>query len=310
MTVRDMWAIVKEAGSESLVDRVPRLGAALAFYTTFALAPLLVIVVAIAGLVFGREAAEGRLLGEMRSLVGKEGGDALQAMVAAAGQHDAGIVASLVGGVVLLVGAMGLFGQLQDALNTIWEVEPKPGRGLWNIVRSRFLSFSLVLGSAFLLLVSLAVSAAMAAMSGLFEGLQSSLITHTIQWMVSFAVITGLFAMIYRLLPDAEIAWRDVWFGAAVTAVLFTVGKSLIGLYLGQTATTSVYGAAASFVVLLLWNYYTAQIFLFGAELTKAHAIRCGPGIVPSSDAVSVTPALRSHQGMARHSPGGEVPSL
>ncbi len=299
MTVRDIWDIVKEAGSESLADRVPRLGAALAFYTTFALAPLLVIVVAIAGLVFGREAAEGRLLGEMRSLVGKEGGDALQALVAAAGQHGAGIVASLVGGVVLLLGAVGLFGQLQDALNTIWEVEPKPGRGIWDIVRSRFLSFSLVLGSAFLLLVSLAVSAAMAAMTGLFDGVQSSVLSYTIQWMVSIGVITGLFAMIYRLLPDAEIAWRDVWFGAAVTSVLFTAGKSLIGLYLGQTATTSVYGAAASFVVLLLWNYYTAQIFLFGAELTKAYAIHCGSGIVPAPYAASVTPTERSHQGMA-----------
>lgn len=299
MTVRDIWDIVKEAGSEFLADRVPRLGAALAFYTTFALAPLLVIVVAIAGLVFGRKAAEGRLLAEMRSLVGKEGGEALQALVAAAGQHGAGIVASIVGGVVLLFGAVGLFGQLQDALNTIWEVEPKPGRGIWGIVRSRLLSFSLVLGSAFLLLVSLAVSAAMSAMSGLFDGAQSSVISHTIQWLVSFGVITGLFAMIYRLLPDAEIAWRDVWFGAAVTSVLFTVGKSLIGLYLGQTATTSVYGAAASFVVLLLWNYYTAQIFLFGAELTKAYAIRCGSGIVPAPNATSVTPAERSHQGMA-----------
>ena len=299
MTIRDMWAIVKEAGSESLADRVPRLGAALAFYTTFALAPLLVIVVAIAGLVFGREAAEGRLLGEMRSLVGDEGADALQALVAAAGQPGAGVLASLVGGLVLLFGAVGLFGELQDALNTIWEVQPKPGRGLWGMVRGRFLSFSLVLGSAFLLLVSLVVSAAMSAMSGLFVGAQSSLIPHIIQWIVSFGVITGLFAMIYRLLPDAEIAWRDVWFGAAVTSVLFTVGKSLIGLYLGQTATTSVYGAAASFVVLLLWNYYTAQIFLFGAELTKAYAIRCGSGIVPSPYAEAVTPAARSHQGLA-----------
>ena len=293
MTVREIWAIVKDAGTESMADRVPRLGAALAFYTTFALAPLLVIVVAIAGLIFGREAAEGRLLGEMRSLVGNEGGDALQAMVAAAGRPGAGIFASLVGAFVLLFGAIGLFGQLQDALNTIWEVEPKAGRGIWEIVRGRFASFSLVLGSAFLLLVSLAVSAATAAMSGLFDEAQSSLISHTIQWIVSFGVITGLFAMIYRLLPDAEIAWRDVWFGAAVTSVLFTVGKSLIGLYLGQTATTSVYGAAASFVVLLLWNYYTAQIFLFGAELTKAYAIHCGSGIVPAPNANSVTPDAR-----------------
>ncbi len=299
MTIQGMWALVKEAGSESLADRVPRLGAALAFYTTFALAPLLVIVVAIAGLIFGRKAAEGRLLGEMRSLVGNEGADALQSLVAAAGQPGAGTLASIVGGLILLFGAVGLFVELQDALNTIWKVEPKPGRGLWVIMRGRILSFSLVLGSAFLLLVSLVVSAAMSAMSGLFEGAQSSLIPHAIQWIVSFGVIMGLFAMIYRLLPDAEIAWRDVWFGAAVTSVLFTVGKSLIGLYLGQTATTSVYGAAASFVVLLLWNYYTAQIFLFGAELTKAHAIQFGSGIVPAPYAEAVTRAARSHQGLA-----------
>ena len=299
MTVREMWAIVKEAGNESLVDRVPRLGAALAFYATFALAPLLVIVVAIAGLVFGREAAEGRMLGEMRSLVGSEGSNALQSMVAAAGRPGAGVVASLVGGLVLLFGAVGLFVELQDALNTIWEVEPKPGRSLWVIVRGRFLSFSLVLGSAFLLLVSLVLSAAMAAVSGLLGGESSSVLSHIIHWVVSFGVITGLFAMMYRFLPDAEIAWTDVWFGAAVSSVLFAMGKSLIGLYLGQAATTSVYGAAASFVVLLLWNYYTAQIFLFGAELTKAHAIRLGSGIVPAPYAEAVTSAARSHQGLA-----------
>ena len=299
MTARDLRAIVREASTESLADRVPRLGAALAFYTTFSLAPLLLVVVAIAGLVFGREAAEGRLLSEMRSLVGNEGGDALQAMVAAAGKQGSGILASLVGAVVLLFGAVGLFGELQDALNTIWEVQPKPGRGVWGIVRSRLLSFSAVLGSAFLLLVSLVVSAAMSAMNGMLGGAQSSVLLDIVQWIVSVTVITGLFAMIYRLLPDAEIAWSDVWLGAAVTSVLFTLGKSLIGLYLGQTALMSVYGAAASFAVLLLWNYYTAQIFLFGAELTKAYAIRYGSGIVPSAHAESVTCAARSQQGLA-----------
>lgn len=299
MTARNLWSIVQEAGTESLVDRVPRLGAALAFYTTFSLAPLLLVVVAIAGLVFGREAAEGRLLSEMRSLVGNEGGDALQAMVAAAGKQGSGILASLVGAVVLLVGAIGLFGELQDALNTIWKVQLKPGGGWWGIVRTRLLSFSAVLGVAFLLLVSLVISTAMSAMNGLLGGSFSGTVTDLIQWIVSFGVITGLFAMIYRLLPDAEIAWKDVWFGAVVTAVLFTFGKSLIGLYLGQTALTSVYGAAASFAVLMLWNYYTAQIFLFGAELTKAYAIRCGSGIIPSAHAESATCDTRSQQGLA-----------
>lgn len=299
MTARDLWAIVKEAGTESLADRVPRLGAALAFYTTFSLAPLLLVVVAIAGLVFGREAAEGRLLDEMRSLVGNEGGDALQAMVAAAGKQGSGILASLVGAVVLLLGAIGLFGELQDALNTIWQVQPKHGGGWRGLVRTRLLSFSAVLGVAFLLLVSLVISTAMSALNGFLGESFSSAATDLIQWLVSFCVITGLFAMIYRLLPDAEIAWRDVWFGAAVTSVLFALGKSLIGLYLGQTAMTSVYGAAASFAVLMLWNYYTAQIFLFGAELTKTHAIRCGAGIVPAAYAESVTDSARGQQGLA-----------
>lgn len=299
MTARDIWAIVGEAGTESLADRVPRLGAALAFYTTFSLAPLLLVVVAIAGVVFGREAAEGKLLGEMRSLVGNEGGDALQAMVAAAGKQGSGVLASLVGAVVLLLGAVGLFGELQDALNTIWKVQPKPGGGWWGIMRTRLLSFSAVLGVAFLLLVSLVISTAMSALNGFLGESFSSAATDLIQWIVSFGVITGLFAMIYRLLPDAEIAWRDVWFGAAVTSVLFALGKSLIGLYLGQTAMTSVYGAAASFAVLMLWNYYTAQIFLFGAELTKAYAIRCGSGITPSAHAESVNCDARSQQGLA-----------
>jgi membrane protein len=197
------------------------------------------------------------------------------------------------------LGAVGLFGELQDALNTIWGVQLKPGGGWWGIVRTRVLSFSAVLGVAFLLLVSLVISTAMSALNGLLGDSFSGTVTDLIQWIVSFGVITGLFAMIYRLLPDAEIAWRDVWFGAAVTSVLFALGKSLIGLYLGQTAMTSVYGAAASFAVLMLWNYYTAQIFLFGAELTKAYAIHCGSGIVPSAYAESITCGARSQQGLA-----------
>lgn len=289
MMVRDLWAIVREAVSESVADRVPRLGAALAFYATFALAPLLLVVVAIAGIVFGREAAEGRLLGEIRELVGDKGGDALQAMVAAAGKQGSGILAGLAGSGVLLFGAIGLFGELQDALNTIWKVQLKPGQGVWGLIRSRLLSFALVLGVACLLLGSLVVSAVMAAMNGLLGGPPNNAIFDFISRLVSVAAITGLFAMLYRYLPDAVIAWRDVWFGAAVTAILFMLGNSIVGLYLGQTALTSVYGAAASFAVLLLWNYYTAQIFLLGAELTKTYAIRCGSGIAPAAHAELIT---------------------
>jgi membrane protein len=192
---------------------------------------------------------------------------------------------------MLLVGALGLFGQLQDALNTVWQVQPKAGRGMLGFLRDRFLSFSMVLGTAFLLLVSLVISAALSALGGLLGDWGASVIGQIVNAAVTLLVITLLFAMIYRFLPDAQIAWRDVWFGAVFTTVLFTVGKYLIGFYLGRAGTASAYGAAGSFAALLIWLYYSAQIFLFGAELTKAHADRCGSRIVPKDNAVSVTPS-------------------
>ncbi len=290
MTVRDLWTIVREACRESLADRVPRLGAALAFYMTFTLAPLLLVVVAIAGLAFGRQAAEGRLLIEMKSLVGDEAAMTLETLIAAAGRQGSGVIASVVGGTIILVGAVGFFLELQDALNTVLEVQLKPGGGLWHLVRGRILSFLLVLGSALLLLVSLAVSTTVTAINGTLGLAESAnmgylVLIQVIPTFVSFGVITILFAMIYRFLPDARLVWRDVWIGSIVTSMLFTLGKSLVGLYLGHTAISSLFGAAASLIVLMLWNYYTAQIFLFGAELTKAYAQHCGVGIVPKAHA-------------------------
>ncbi len=290
MTPRVLWTILREACWKSISDRVPRLGAALAFYMTFSLAPLLLVVVAITGVAFGRQAAEGRLLSELRSLVGDEAATTLQSLIAAAGRQGSGVMASLVGGIVILVGAIGLFGELQDALNTVFEVQPKANGGVWSLVRSRLLSFLLVLGSAFLLLASLVFSTVVSAVSGMLNGTESGLLansflTHVLPTCVSFAVITILFAMIHRFLPDARIAWSDVWFGSIVTSLLFAIGKSLFSFYLGQAAITSPYGAAASLVVLMLWNYYTAQIFLFGAELTRAYARHCGTGIVPGPNA-------------------------
>ena len=214
-----MWIILKDAGSQWLEDKAARLGAALAYYTVFSLAPLLLIVIAIAGLIFGQQAAQGLIVGQIQDLVGEEGGKAIEAMIANADRPSSGILAIVIGVAMLLFGAMGVFGQLQDALNTIWEVQPKPGRGLLGLLKDRLLSFSMVLGVAFLLLVSLVVSAGLTALGSLLGEGQSGLLGQSVNWVVSFGVITLLFAMIYRFLPDAKVAWKDVWLGAAITAL-------------------------------------------------------------------------------------------
>ena len=289
MRILKFWEVLRQAASEWNADKAPRLGAALAFYTVFSIAPLLVIAIAVAGFVFGKEAVEGQLYQQLRDIVGTEGATALQAMIAGAHQPTTGIWATVLGVIMLLVGAAGLFGQLQDALNTIWDVEPKPGRGIWGFVRDRFLSFTMVLGCAFLLLVSLMVSAILSALNGLFGEAHAGSMSQTIDFGISFAVITGLFAMIYKFLPDVKIAWKEVWFGAGVTALLFTIGKWALGLYLGYSSISSAYGAFGSLAVLLIWLYYSSQIFLFGAELTKAYADKFGGKVVPSDNAVSLT---------------------
>ena len=285
--VKEYWGLFKDAGIHWMDDNAPRLGAALAYYTAFSLAPLLVIVIAIVGLVYGREAVTGQLAGQIESLVGEDGAKAVQSMVASASQPTSGAVATILGVVMLLVGALGLFGQLQDAVNTVWKVQPKPGRGILGFFRDRLLSLSMVLGSAFLLLVSLVVSAGLAAMGSLFGEWNAMGVGQVLNFAVNFVVITLLFAMIYRFLPDAKIAWRDVWFGAVFTTLLFILGKFLIGMYLGKTGTASAYGAAGSLAALLIWLYYSAQIFLFGAELTKVHADRSGARTLPKNNALT-----------------------
>src|SRR5579864_4506471 len=282
MKWKSIYLLFKDAGKQWLANKAPRLGAALAFYTIFSLAPLLVIIMALAGLLFGREAVQHHISDQVQSLVGGQGAEAINAMVASANKPRSGIVASVLGIIMLIFGAGGLFGQLQDALNTIWGVEPKPGRGIWGMLQERFLSFSMVLGSAFLLLVSLVVSTALAALGGAFGDWQHGVIGQIVNTVVDLIVITLLFAMIYKFLPDVKISWKDVWLGAFVTAVLFTIGKVLIGLYLGRSSISSSYGAAGSLAVLLIWLYYASQIFLFGAELTKAYGDHFGSRIVPA----------------------------
>ena len=274
MSPTAFWALLKEAGSEWWKDDSPRLGAALAFYAAFSMAPLLLITVAITGLVFGQEAAQGRLLEHLRHLVGEEMGVALQATIASAGEPAKGILATVVGTAMLLLGAAWFFGELHEALNTIWNVRPKHGSGARRFIQFHFLSYAMVVGAALLLLLSLVISAALAGVSSQFGDWQSFRLRETVNFFVSFAVITVLFAMIYRFLPDTAIAWKDVWIGSIVTSLLFSIGKLLIGLYLGHTAIGSAFGAAGSLAALLTWLYYSAQIFLFGAELTKAYASR------------------------------------
>jgi membrane protein len=273
MSGRALLAVLKRALAGWWNDNVPRLGASLSFYTLFALAPVLLVAIAMAGLVFGPEAVRGEIVGQMRGLVGDQGGRAVQAMLEGASKESESRVATAVGLFTFFIGATGAFLELQTALNAIWRVTPKEG-GHWlkELVLQRMISFGLVLGVGFLLLVSLLVSAALSAvhryMGATFPGLAE--VWQAADVLVSLGVITLLFAMIYRVLPDVKLAWRDVWLGAVVTAGLFSVGKFVIGLYLGTSGLGSTYGAAGSVVVLLLWVYYSSQIVLLGAEFTRA----------------------------------------
>jgi len=256
-------------------DFAPSMGAAISYYTIFSLAPLLVIVIAITGAIFGRDAAQAQIVAQIGGLVGQDGAAAVQAILHAAADTDKGLVAGAVSVVVLLVGATTVFAELQSALDRIWHVpEKEKPSGVWAVLRARVLSFGLILGVAFLLIVSLLVSAALAAFDNWFGGLMPGweVLMQALNLLISFGIVTLLFAMIYKLMPTARIAWRDVWIGAGVTALLFELGKLLIGLYLGKSGVTQAFAAAGSLVVLVAWVYYAAQIFLLGAEFTKVYA--------------------------------------
>ncbi|TVQ12070.1 MAG: YihY/virulence factor BrkB family protein [Leptolyngbya sp. DLM2.Bin27] len=303
MKVSAFVPLFKETFKEWGEDKVSRLAAALAYFTVFSIAPLLIIAISVAAIFFGEEAARGQIVDQIQGLMGPEGAAAVESMIANANQAQGGLVATIIGVVTLLFGASGVFAQLQDALNTIWEVAPKPGQGIANFVRSRFLSFGMVLIIAFLLLVSLVISAAVAGagtyVSGIAPGMAA--LWEFINFLISFGVITLLFAAIYKVLPDVKIVWSDVWIGAAVTALLFTIGRTLIGLYLGNAAVGSAYGAAGSLVVLLVWVFYSAQILLFGAEFTQVYTRRHGSHIRPAEHAVSLTDDGRVQQGIPRN---------
>jgi membrane protein len=286
-----MLSLLKQTASEWMEDDAPSLGAALAYYTVFSLAPLMTIAIAMAGFFFGKEAAQGQIFDELRVLLGEEGGKAVEEMVQSANaQPTAGVVATIISVIILLFGASGVFGQLQASLNKMWGVKPKPGRGVLGMIQDRLLSFGFTLVVGFLLLVSLLLTAGIALVADWLGGLMpgSETLAQILNIVLSLAMITLLFAMIFKFLPDAKIAWRDVWIGAFLTAVLFTIGKFALGIYLGKSGVASSYGAAGSLIVLLLWVYYSSQILFFGAEFTQVYANRFGSRVAPADDAVPV----------------------
>jgi len=278
VNLKAAYVLFKEAGSAWVGDNAPSLGAALAFYTIFSLAPVLIVVIAVAGLAFGQKAAVGEFSLQLQGLLGETGARAIQAIIQSANRPALGVLASTIAIGTLLVGASGAFVELQDALNKIWKVQRR-SESLWlGMIRGRFLSFGLVLGLGFLLLVSLVVSAALGAVGNFIGPLLPwpVFLLETVNFLLSLGVISLLLAMIFKYLPDTEIAWGDVWIGAAVASLLLTIGKALIGLYLARSTVASAYGAAGSLVIILTWVYYSAQILLLGAEVTHVYATQHG----------------------------------
>ena len=271
-----VWLLFKTTVTQWFEDQPFQLASSLSYYTLFSVAPLLIVAIGVAGLAFGREAAQGQIVAELQGLVGEAGARAVQDMVEASRRPQAGILATVIGVATLLLGATGAFAELKSALNVVWDV-PEQGGGLKALLLGRLWSFAMVLAVGFLLMVSLVVSAALAAADGLFRWIGvPQAAAQLANAAVSFLIITVLFALIFKFLPDTEVAWSDVWAGAVFTSALFAVGKAGIGLYLGKSGLASTYGAAGSVVILVVWVYYAAQIFFFGAEMTQAYARRHG----------------------------------
>jgi membrane protein len=270
-------------------DNVLMLAAALSYYTVFALAPVLVIAIAIAGLAFGQDAARGQIVVQSRGLIGDQSAQVIQIIIENAGKSGGGILATIVGMILLIGGATGIFSMLQGALNTIWDVKPRSGKGILWIIKDRLPSFLMVLGAGFLLLASLVISAGLSVLGTYLKGtINVYPLLQPINIAASFLAIAFIFALIYKIIPNIDISWSDVWIGAAVTSALFTLGKSLMGFYLEHSAIGSIFGAAGSLAVLLLWIYYSANILLLGAEFTQVYARTMGSRMTPAREAILV----------------------
>jgi membrane protein len=278
-SLKTWWTLVKTAASSWLDDYAPSMGAALSYYTVFSLAPLLLIVVSVAGLVFGEEAVRGELFGQLQGLMGHDAAQAVQNLLKGASKPSHGIIGTIVGVAVLLFGATTVFGELQDDLDRIWRAPARAKTsGLWSLLRTRLLSFGMILGLAFLLMVSLVLGAVISALGKwwgpMFGGWD--VLAQAVNIAVGFGLTTAVFALIYKMMPRVHVRWHDVWLGAIVTALLFTIGKYLIGLYIGKSGVASGFGAAGSVMVVFIWVYYSAQIFLVGAEFTWVYAKTLG----------------------------------
>ena len=308
---RPSWLkLVKAAASAWVADYAPSMGAALSYYSVFSMAPLLLVVISIAGLVFGEDAVRGEVFGQLQSLLGADAAKAVQAILASVSDKPAqSVLSTIIGLAVLLIGATSVFGELQDALDRIWRapVRNRSG-GLWGLVRARLLSFGMVLGIAFLLMISLVMGAAVSALdkwwSGAFAGWE--LLAQALNLVIGFALTTGGFAMIYKIMPRVQVQWRDVWVGAVVTALLFTFGRLIIGTYIGESGVASAFGAAGSLIVVFVWVYYSAQIFLIGAEFTWVYAKTFGSMRHLAEDEVPKSPALTP----VTNSPTGETSAV
>jgi len=305
VSLKKTWAILKGTIQEFGEDKVVRLSAALAYYAIFSIGPLLVIAVGLAGLAFGHDTVREQIQNQLQSTLGEGSAKTIESMMTAQ-KHGTSLLTTIVGIVALLFGAAGVFGQLQDSLNTIWEVKPRPGIGIRGFLRARFLSLSMVLGTGFLLLVSMALTTFLAAASGSLGNKLpiSEAVVHVLNFAVSFAVISALFGMIFKFLPDVKIPFNKVWPGAIGTALLFTIGKYLLAFYLGRESTTSAFGAAGSVIVVLMWVYYASLILFLGAEFTQVYAKATGTIIVPARYAMPVTREARAQQGMSAGNEG------
>lgn len=277
-SLKDWFGLFKTAGSAWVDDYAASMGAALSYYTVFSLAPLLLIVISVAGLIFGQEAARGELFGQLASLMGADAAKAIEQLLVSVSKPSEGIFATVLGIVLLLVGATTVFGELQDALDRIWRAPARVGSGLWNLIRARLLSFGMILGIAFLLMVSLVVGAGISALGKWWAPVfgEWEVLLQIVNFVVGFVLTTVVFAMIYKFMPRVKVDWQDVLMGAAVTSLLFAIGRVLIGLYIGKSSVASGFGAAGSLVVIFVWVYYSAQIFLLGAEFTWVYASKFG----------------------------------
>ncbi len=275
-TGREWAGLLRTTINSWLADRAASMGAAIAYYTVFSLAPVLILIIAVAGLAFGKQAAEGALFDQISALVGKESAGAVQALLRSASGTASGIIATLVGVFALTLAATGVFGEVQAALNVIWKAKPATDAGLWKLVKVRLRSLALIVGIGFLLVLSLVLSAVLEGFSFYLNEILPGVpfVLDSLNFLLSFAMSTVLFAMVFKIPPDAIVEWQDVWIGAAATALFFTISRHFISLYIGSSGVSSVYHAAGTLVLLLVWIYYSAQILLLGAEFAKAYSDR------------------------------------